>query len=143
MVSVSLTLAIFSRAHADHKNDIPRPPSSSSVDCVICGDTRVVGSRIRVGRNTFVSLCGDTVIDLRETAMSTTHSNEFYFIVVRLCGDVRLWVPRGTQVTVRRFSLCGEWHVDVDEDNDAEAAATAPTVKLTLVMLCGNVRVEN
>lgn len=113
-----------------------------SLDCVLCGDETIRGSRIRVGRNTFVSLCGDTKIDMRE--LPPQHAN-FHFIIVRLCGNIKMYVPRGTNVTLRRFTLCGSRDIDLDDENDPELnnSSSPPNVKITYVTLCGDVRVTN
>lgn len=121
--------------------------SPDSCDCILCGDTRIRGSRIKVGRNTFVSLCGDTMIDMRETRQSETSSPpKYHFVVVCLCGNVKLYVPRGTRFTLRRISLCGNRIIEIDDEEDGnveEGGSQPPAVKLTLVTLCGDVRVEN
>jgi len=127
-------------AAAGNYTDSP-DEESGSFDCVLCGDETIRGSRIRVGRNTFVSLCGNTVVDMREMTQQQS-TGPFHFIIVRLCGDVRMFVPRGAAVTLRRISLCGSKDIDIADDNEANRHNT-PGIKVTVVTLCGDVRIQN
>jgi len=57
-----------------------------------------------------------------------------------LCGDVRVIVPRGVKIVVRRILLCGDKDVDIDE---SALTDTSPTVSIFALLLCGDVRVTN
>ena len=81
-----------------------RPPANGTVmdsgfDCLLCGDVRV--KRIRPGSNVFLSLCGDVFMDMREEDYPA--GSTFNIFILRLCGNVRMIVPRGTQVRARRL----------------------------------------
>ncbi|KAL3902297.1 MAG: hypothetical protein SGILL_010873 [Bacillariaceae sp.] len=95
---------------------LPKPPTStnyntynnstntttvqdSGFDCLLCGDVKV--KRIRPGANVFLSLCGDVYIDMREEDYPP--GSTFNIHILRLCGNVRMIVPRGTLVRARRL----------------------------------------
>ena len=81
--------------HDDHRD--------SGCDCVLCGDTRT--RRISPGFNMYVSLCGDTHIDIHDSEFPV--GSKLTLLVIRLCGNMNLCVPPGTHVVVRRLLLCG------------------------------------
>ena len=123
-----------------------RPSASSdrtggvSLECLVCGDSHLRG--IRPGCNLFVSLCGKTVIDLRGQEGVVPPGSHFRVVVVRLCGDVHLYVPRGTQVDMCRISMCGNKNIR-NEDAESSSPTSPLSIKLTVVMLCGDIRVLN
>ena len=92
---------------------------------------------LKPGRNVFVSLCGETFIDIRHKVYPA--GTEIRVVVLSLCGSVTLLVPIGTNVTVRRIMLCGERDVDVEETTDPQA----PRLWLRVTMLCGDVKVRS
>jgi hypothetical protein len=141
-------------------------------DCMLCGDTTI--RRLRSGGtmiNCFMSLCGNTYMDLRDTITSQTSSMSeppasespqqqpqqqqqvYNIIMIRLCGDTRIIVPPGTIVRARRIMLCGNRDIHIEPcDNDvdnvespAAAQQRPPPAKLTvnILMLCGNLIVRS
>ena len=109
-------------------------------DFLLCGDARVRGPRaVRPGTNSYISLFGDTEIDMRESEFPP--NTKVKFLIVKLCGDVKIYVPRGTPVTVRRVALCGDKRIDVEEENEMDDSAPRLTVRI--VMLCGSLVVKN
>jgi len=70
-------------------------------------------------------------------------ANYHFVIIPVLCGNVKMFVPRGTSLTLRRFSVCGSKNIDIDEDLEMNNQSLAPTVKVTVVTLCGDIRVMN
>ena len=95
-----------------------------------------------MGLNTFVSICGNTTIDMRDLQLPLPE-NYHFVIVPLLCGNVKMLVPRGTNLSLRRFSLCGSKNIDIDDDVEMNNQSSAPTVKVTVVTLCGDIRVVN
>eukprot|EP00978_Attheya_sp_CCMP212_P014895 scaffold38242_cov31-Attheya_sp.AAC.1 len=62
------------------------------------------------------------------------------FIIVKLCGDVKLVAPPGTIVNLRRIALCGDKEINVDESTQTDAS---PTIAATIIAPLGSVRVSN
>ena len=108
----------------------------SEVDCNLCGDTRIRGRRVFTRWNVFVSLCGNTMVDFRDSNLP--EGSSLSLIIVRLCGDVKLYVQRGTQVKVCRVLLCGD--KDIDEDGQLESSIK---ISVYILGLCGSVIVSN
>jgi len=108
-------------------------------EIVLCGDAESRGRSIHPGGNCFVSVCGHSVIDMTGTPMKP--GDTFSFTVVRLCGDVNICLPRGIPITLRRVLLCGD-RVITGDDSGVDEKSSGVIVKITLVTLCGNVRVE-
>jgi len=130
-------------------------------DCLLCGDTKI--RSVHSGSNYYVSLCGNATIDLRESRLPP--ASHIKIVIVRLCGDTRVYVPKGTRVSIRRILLCGDKDVRLEEDDEdyveedvvvdpenqsteGGANATAPSppashahITLIVTMLCGNIRV--
>merc|ERR1712151_303328 len=61
--------------------------------------------------------------------------------ILRFCGNVDVLVPRGTHVVVRRMLLCGNRDIVLDDDETLLRPKSRLT--LTILSLCGNVRVRN
>jgi hypothetical protein len=124
----------------------PPPPLTEAdydegCDCILlCGDTRV--RRLHRGFSPFCSLCGNTYIDVRNSRFAP--GSHYSVFILKLCGDARVTVPRGTRVRVRRLLLCGSRDVHVE---DAEVAVAAgpppPRLTITIVSLCGDARVRS
>ena len=122
-----------------------------ALDVQLCGDDRFgsrFGRQVRPGWNVGVRLCGNTYLTLPAHSPPGSH---YKFVRVNLCGDTRVYCPRGTLVTLRRVSLCGNRRVDVDESdgfNNHEPAASSPerdatSVTVTVVQLCGDIHILN
>lgn len=107
-------------------------------DINLIGDTRIRARHIDADRNISIKLCGDTKIDLRESQLQPNSTLSFF--IVALCGDVKIFVPRGTDVTLRRISLCGDKVIDIDESSLNESS---PSVTATIIIPLGNVKVTN
>lgn len=107
-------------------------------DCLLVGNNKI--RRLRPGRcrNNFISLCGNTVVDIRE--QNYPPGTKLRVFVLSLCVDIKVYVPRGTTVVVRRLMLCGDKDIDVEPDDSVEPR---PRLVLTIVTLCGNVRVTS
>jgi hypothetical protein len=87
-------------------NARPHPTTGTTVqdsgfDCLLCGDVKV--KRLRPGSNVFLSLCGDVYMDIKEGDYPP--GSNFHVFILRLCGNVRMIVPCGTQVRAWRL-LC-------------------------------------
>jgi len=83
-------------------------------------------------------------MDLRDS--SYPGGSSFNIWVGRLCGDVRMLVPRGTKVTIRRILLCGNRDILVrePEEGDETVTSTDPLlVTINVLMLCGDVKVRS
>lgn len=118
--------------------------STTTCDMFLCGNTRIRGRRIRPGRNISVSLCGDTILDLHN-ATTLTPGFRATFVLLKLCGDCRVYVPRNVIVNVRRCALCGDRDIDMDEHDDEENGGQQQRACITIISLslCGDVRVSN
>ena len=122
--------------------------SDRGCEAVLCGDTRL--RRISPGFNLFISLCGNTDIDIHDASFSPEHS-KLKIINLRLCGNTNLLVPPGTRVVVRRLLLCGNRDIFVEDadqnDDDPErqgtAGTVAPRITLTIFSLCGDICVRS
>jgi predicted membrane protein len=84
----------------------------------------------------FVSLCGNTVVDFRDSNLP--EGSSLSLIIVMLCGDVKLYVQRGTQVKVCRVMLCGD--KESDEEGRFESSIK---ISVYILGLCGSVIVSN
>ena len=60
--------------------------------------------------------------------------------MVNLCGDAKFLVPKGASVILRRIALCGNRTIETDEV-PLESSSDAIVVKVTIVQLCGDVRI--
>jgi hypothetical protein len=107
-------------------------------DCMVCGDTKV--RRINPGCNFFMSICGNTYIDIRDSHFAP--GTKVKIFTLRLCGDARILVPRGTQVVVRRFLLCGNRDIHVDRATE-DSAEPLPRISITIISLCGDAQVSS
>ena len=151
------------KKHNPSGGDIPPPGVAANdnydegrrcpcaLDIQLCGDDRFgsrFGRQIRPGWNVGVRLCGNSYLTVPAHSPPGSH---YKFVRVNLCGDTRVYCPRGTLVTLRRVSLCGNRRVDVDESdgyNNNNEATTSPgrdatSVTLTVVQLCGDIHVLN
>ena len=112
-------------------------------ECLFCGDTRI--RRVVPGNNYYLSLCGDTHIDMRICTLPP--GSHVKLFVMRVCGDTRVLVPKQTRVSVRRILLCGDKDVQLEEEPNEEAALPhheqLPRVTIYVVMLCGSIRVRS
>jgi hypothetical protein len=72
----------------------------------------------------------------------STSSNKFSLWILRLCGNVNLYVPPGTTITVRRIQLCGNKEVHVPEA-DPGAPVLFPQVIINILTLCGDIKVRS
>eukprot|EP00978_Attheya_sp_CCMP212_P014896 scaffold38243_cov51-Attheya_sp.AAC.1 len=116
----------------------PEYKASHTFDLIICGDQKISGRRIRPGRNIFLSLFGNTKIDMKESEFPP--GTKLKFIIVKLCGDVKLVAPPGTIVNVCRISLCGDKDINVNESPQTDAS---PTITITMIAPIGSIRVCN
>jgi len=120
-------------------------------DILICGDVRLTGRRIvrrGGGCSTFVRLCGNVTVDLRGAPqLLQPQPKKLRFFIVALCGDVKFIVPRGMDIVVRRIALCGDKDIDIDDEaltnNVGSMTLSPPTVIVTIIELCGSLRVKN
>ena len=109
---------------------------SVGFDIVGCGDDVRSGIRIKPGRTHFaIKLCGNTHILLPKDPPISSH---YKFVMINLCGDARVCVPKNTNVILRRISLCGNRSADIDDENDTTSATS---VTLTILQLCGDVHI--
>jgi hypothetical protein len=132
-------------------------------DCLLCGDTTIY--RLNPGRNKtnlFMSLCGNSYMDLRHSISMTSSQNKdsvlendhhpvteqeqeqqlvYNITSVRLCGDIRMLVPPGTIIRVRRVLLCGNRDIRIDDVDEATIRAAKVTVNI--LILCGNIIVRS
>ena len=106
-------------------------------DILCCGDDTRKGVRVRPGTNYAIKLCGNTNIILPETPPPGAH---YKFIMVNFCGDAKFLVPKGASVILRRIALCGNRTIETDEV-PLESSSDAIVVKVTIVQLCGDVRI--
>ena len=106
---------------------------SVGFDIVGCGDDVISGIRIKPGRTHFaIKLCGNTHILLPKCPPVSSH---YKFVMINLCGDSRVCVPKNTHVILRRISLCGNRSADIDDEHDTTS------VTLTILQLCGDVHI--
>lgn len=112
---------------------------ANALDVMLCGDVRIRGRRIHPGTNTFLSLCGDTTIDIRESELPP--GAHIRFIIVKLCGDAKIIVPKGTNISVTRISLCGDKDINLDETNESGYAPSS--ISATIIAPLGSVKVMN
>jgi hypothetical protein len=113
-----------------------RPHNDTGFDILCCGDDTRKGMRVRPGTNFVMKLCGNTNIILPENPPEGAH---YRFIMMNLCGDARFLVSKGAKVILRRIALCGNRTVETDE---VEETASSPiTVKVTIIQLCGDVKI--
>ena len=69
-------------------------------------------------KNVTIKLCGSSHIVLPKKNPQNAH---YKFIMLNLCGDARLYVPKEvTNVVVRRIALCGNRTIDLQEEMDEE-----------------------
>lgn len=115
-----------------------QPKRDPGFDILCCGDDTRKGIRVRPGTNFVIKLCGNSNIILPENPPSGAH---YKFIMMNLCGDTRFLVSKGANVVLRRIALCGNLMVDTEESEEIEADAI--TVKVTIIQLCGDVRITN
>lgn len=80
-------------------------------------------------------------MDLRDTDYPP--GSTFNVFVLRLCGNVRMIVPRGTQVTARRLLLCGNRDIYVRDLDEEEYDSAPPSIKVNVLMLCGDFKVRS
>eukprot|EP00934_Nitzschia_sp_Nitz4_P001070 Nitzschia sp. Nitz4//scaffold24_size164493//158265//158834//NITZ4_002355-RA/size164493-processed-gene-0.250-mRNA-1//-1//CDS//3329544195//1070//frame0 len=109
-----------------------------SLEFYLCGATAI--RRMSETAHVSVGLCGNTYIDMRDAQFPP--GSEVTLFTARLCGNMELLVPRGTQVVFRRFLLCGTKEVYV-EPTTAEDTVAPPSVTITVVSLCGKVFVSS
>jgi hypothetical protein len=114
------------------------PKRDLGFDILFCGDDTRKGIRVRPGTNFVIKLCGNSNIILPENPPAGAH---YKFIMMNLCGDARFLVSKGANVILRRIALCGNRMVDAEESGEIEADAI--TLKVTIIQLCGDVRITN
>lgn len=127
----------------DH--DIESPMVSSSTedkntfDITLFGSVRVRDRHIRPGRSTVIMLCGEAEIDIHDAQFPPNCNRSF--LICMLCGDVKVSVPRGVAVSLRRFLICGEKDIDIDET----AVDDESSSKVTITLICpvGGIHVSN
>ena len=111
--------------------------SGCGLDLQLCGDHIETGRNVKPGNNVAIKLCGSTHVVLPKYPPIGAH---YRFIMVNLCGDARVFVPKGTQVTICRVSLCGNRVLEYDERTNDEQP---PQVTVTVVQLCGNIHIAD
>lgn len=109
-------------------------------DMALCGDDKRMGTRVRPGCNVTVKMCGNSHIVLPKDPPAGAH---YKFVMVNLCGDARVFVPKETKVILRRISLCGNRTIDVEDEVNVDSSADHTRVTVTIVQLCGDVRIMN
>lgn len=128
----------------------------SDFDCLLCGDAKI--THLKRGNNWSISLCGDTYIDLRRNdALSTDNDGgsggnggngggsprKVNVTLMRLCGDAKILVPRGTKVKVQRILLCGSRDVQVEESPRDQQEGDPIVLTVRIMVLCGDLRVRS
>ena len=121
---------------------LPVRKEKTGFDILCCGDDMKTGVRVKPGTNLAIKLCGNTHIILPERPPQGAH---YKFIMINLCGDAKVCVPKNTTVTMRRIALCGNRSIDVDDDENVETSTATATstikVTITIVQLCGDVHI--
>jgi hypothetical protein len=107
---------------------------NTGFDCLLCGDENV--RNLQTGSSVFLSLYGDIHVDMRDSQYPP--GSTFKLFVLRLCGNIRMIVPRGTRVTIRRVQLCGSRDVHVRDQEVYEFAP--PSIVINVLMLCGDIK---
>uniref|UniRef100_A0A7S2EH99 Uncharacterized protein n=1 Tax=Trieres chinensis TaxID=1514140 RepID=A0A7S2EH99_TRICV len=115
-----------------------RTKKSNSHAVTLCGDLKMRGSRIGPGRNFSLILCGDHAYDLRESRLPPGSTVSIF--VLKLCGDLLVLPPSNATVSHNTLSLCGDWDVDADYDEESPVDVR---IKIYFMSLCGNLRVWN
>jgi hypothetical protein len=123
----------------------PRPEGAGggSFELLLCGSSTM--HRLPPGHHVSVSLIGHTNIDIRDSPFTASSATVNVWII-RLIGSVRVLVRPGTQVVVRRLLLCGNRNVQVDpaeQDDNNNTNTAPPRIVLTILSLCGNIRVRS
>mmetsp|Transcript_13831 Transcript_13831/g.21075 ORF Transcript_13831/g.21075 Transcript_13831/m.21075 type:complete len:152 (+) Transcript_13831:21-476(+) len=108
---------------------------SRNWDLMLCGDSK--RQPVRPGCHVSVKLCGSSVFKLPYDLPAGSH---YRFVTVNLCGDAILVVPPNTNVSLTQVALCADREDTVKDD---VAVTDGPEVKVTIVQLCGRVRVIN
>lgn len=122
-----------------HTQQQPSPKADLGFDILCCGDDTRKGVRVHPGTNFAIKLCGNTNITLPDKPPAGA---QYKFIMMNLCGDARFLVPKGTKVVLRRIALCGSRTIET-EDEVTYSTPDAVVVKVTIVQLCGDVKVSN
>ena len=137
---------------SSNRDDEQEQNRCSGFDFQLCGDDRFgsrYGRQVRPGLNFGLKLCGNTSVTIPITNPSSERSNNeaelatvahYKFVRVNLCGKTTVYCPRGTHVTLRRISLCGNRRINVDEGGLPHPCTK---VTVTVVQLCGDVHVLN
>lgn len=115
------------------------PKQELGFDILCCGDDTRKGIRVHPGMNFVIKLCGNTNVILPESPPAGAH---YKFVMMNLCGDARFLVSKGANVIMRRIALCGNRTIETDEP-PPESSVDAITVKVTIIQLCGDVRVAH
>jgi len=116
----------------------PQATDELGFDILCCGDDTRSGIRVRPGTNFVIKLCGNTNIKLPEDPPLGAH---YKFIIMNLCGDAKFLISKGAKIVLRRASLCGNRTIETDEKSNN--ISNAITVKVTIVQLCGDVRITS
>jgi hypothetical protein len=107
---------------------------------MLCGDAKL--RKLKPGGNdVFANLCGDVYIDIRNTG-DYPSGITFSIYVIRMCGDLRMLVPKGTQITSRRIVLCGNKDIHVPNQEVDTGVTFPPHVKINVLMLCGDIKIR-
>ena len=114
-----------------------QPKDETGFDILCCGDDTRTGVRVRPGKNFVIKLCGNAHIILPQDPPSGSH---YKFIIMNLCGDTRFLVPKGATLVLRRIALCGNRTIEPENEEISEAAIR---VTVTVIQLCGDVRVTS
>lgn len=117
-----------------------KPKRHVDFDVMCCGDDMRAGIRVRPGKNYSIKLCGNTHIMLPKEPPQGAH---YKFFIVNLCGDARFYVPKSTNVMLRRISLCGNRKIDQGSEEDVDPSAIPTSITVTIAQLCGDVRIMN